>query len=142
MNAGCFLQTRLSKTLDVSIDQKAWSSICFKTCGGAFEKLSRAFKTLSRAFQTIGRAFEGLRENQKLGQEFEKLGRVFCYNTAYAVPITHGSFGYSSPIPKPVLEIGFSHWKVDERSSYLQRILVHVLSGRQKYTAMSRYEPR
>ena len=32
MYEGCFLQTRLSKTLDVSADQKIRPSICFKTC--------------------------------------------------------------------------------------------------------------
>ena len=54
---------QIIKTLNVSVNQKTRSSICFKTCGRAFERLSRAF--------------EELRENQKLGREFEQLGRVF-----------------------------------------------------------------
>ena len=56
MYEGCFLQTRLSKTLNVFVDQKTRPSIYFKTCG-------RAFETLSRAFETLGRVFEDLREN-------------------------------------------------------------------------------
>ena len=43
MYEGYFLQIRLSKTLDVSVDQKTRPSICFKTCSRAFETLSRAF---------------------------------------------------------------------------------------------------
>ena len=35
---------------------------------------STCFKKHGRAFQTIDRAFEALKENQKPGQEFEKLG--------------------------------------------------------------------
>ena len=52
--------------------------------------------------------FEALRENQKLGSVFENVGRVFensaeclkssaacfCYNTAYAVPISHSTENY------------------------------------------------
>ena len=49
MNEGCFLQTRLSETLNVSVDQKARPKICFKTSG--------------RAFKLLDRAFEGLKEN-------------------------------------------------------------------------------
>ena len=56
MYEGCFLQTRLSKTYNISIDQKTRPSICFKRYGGAIE-------TLSRTFETLGRDFEGLREN-------------------------------------------------------------------------------
>ena len=70
MYEGCFLRTRLSKTLNVYIHQKTRPSIYFKTCGRAFETLiqafqtlGRAFKTLDRAFKTLGQAFEGLREN-------------------------------------------------------------------------------
>ena len=51
MYKGYFLQTRLSKILNVSIDQKTRASICFKTCG--------------RAIETLTRAFEGLREKTK-----------------------------------------------------------------------------
>ena len=54
----------------MSVDQKTRLSICFKTCGQAFEMLSQAFETL-------GQVFEGLREKQKPGQVFEKLGQVF-----------------------------------------------------------------
>ena len=89
MYEGWFLQTKLSKSLYVSVYQKTWPRIFFKTLSRAFETLNRAFKTLSRAFETLGRVFEGLRENYKLGQEFGKLGRMF--NTAYATPISHGS---------------------------------------------------
>ena len=53
MYEGCFLQTRLSKTLNVSIDQNTRPSICFKTFGQAFERLSRAFDTLGRAFEGL-----------------------------------------------------------------------------------------
>ena len=74
MYEGCFLQTRLSKTLNASIDQKTRLNICFKTC-------SRAFDTLSRAFKTLDRVFEGLRENQELSRVFEKLGHVFVLET-------------------------------------------------------------
>ena len=56
MYEGCFLQTRFSKTLNVSVDQKTRPGICFKTCG-------RAFETLGRAFKTLGQAFDDLREN-------------------------------------------------------------------------------
>ena len=34
-------------------------------------------QTRGRAFQTLGRAFETIIENQKLGREFDKFGRVF-----------------------------------------------------------------
>ena len=47
----------------MSVDQKTRLSICFKTCGQAFEMLSQAFETL-------GQVFEGLREKQKPGQVF------------------------------------------------------------------------
>ena len=56
MYEGYFLQTRFSKILNLSIDQKTRPSIWFKTRG-------RAIETLRQAFETLGRAFEGLREN-------------------------------------------------------------------------------
>ena len=56
MYEGCFLQTRLSKTFNVSVDQKIRSTIYLKTC-------DRAFETLGRTFETLGRAFEDFREN-------------------------------------------------------------------------------
>ena len=37
----------------MSVDQKTQLSICFKTCGQAFETLSRAFKTLYQALGDI-----------------------------------------------------------------------------------------
>ena len=49
-------QTRLSKILNVSVNQKIRPSICFKTCG-------RAFETLGRDIETLNRALEVLREN-------------------------------------------------------------------------------
>ena len=61
MYEGCFLQTRLSKTLDVSVDQMNLTSICFKT---------------------LGRAFEGLREKYLKSS-------AACYNTAHAVTSSH-----------------------------------------------------
>ena len=70
MYEGRFLQTILSKTLNVSVNQKNRSNICFKKCGQALE-------TLSRASEKLGRAFEGLRENQMFGREFEQLEWVF-----------------------------------------------------------------
>ena len=45
MHDGCFLQIRLSKTHNVSVYQKTQPSICFKTCGLAFEMLGLAFET-------------------------------------------------------------------------------------------------
>ena len=63
MYEGCFLQTRVAKTLNISVDLKTRPSFCFTKYGHTFEKL--------------GQAFEGLRENSKLGRELEKLGRVF-----------------------------------------------------------------
>ena len=53
MYEGCFLQTRLSKALNVSVDQMTRPRIYFKTCGRAFERLSRAFETLGQAFETL-----------------------------------------------------------------------------------------
>lgn len=53
----CFLQTFFA------FYQKAWAGICSKTYDGTF--------------QTVCQAFEVLKENQKLGREFYKLGPVF-----------------------------------------------------------------
>ena len=58
----CFLQTRLSKILNVSVDQKTRPSICFKTRGQAFETLSRAFEILEKTNSS--------------DESFKKLGRV------------------------------------------------------------------
>ena len=55
MHEGCFLQTRLSRVLKVTVDQKTRPRICFKTSG-------RTFLTLIRALETPDQAFEGLRE--------------------------------------------------------------------------------
>ena len=49
-------------------------------------------KTHGRAFQKLDQAFEALKENRKLDQEFEKLAACFCYNTAHALPMSHGNF--------------------------------------------------
>ena len=57
------LQTRLSKVLNVSVDQKTRMRICFKTWSRSFEMLSRAFETLGWAFETLGRGYECLKEN-------------------------------------------------------------------------------
>ena len=38
------------------------------------------------AFQILGRAFKTLRENQKLGREFEKLGSVFVLQHGQCYP--------------------------------------------------------
>ena len=54
--------TRLSKILNVSVNQKTRSNICFKTCSRAFETISRAFETLGRDIETLSRVLEGLRE--------------------------------------------------------------------------------
>ena len=55
-------------------------------------------QTRSRVFQTVLRAFEVLRENQKLGLEFEmlarvskKLGRMFALQYGHAAPVSHGN---------------------------------------------------
>ena len=63
MYEGSFLQTRFLKILNVSVDEKIWPSICFRTRGRAFETLRRALEILGRAFETLDRAFEGLSEN-------------------------------------------------------------------------------
>ena len=57
-----FLQTRLSKILNVSVDQKTRPSICFKTRGQTFETLSRAFEILEKTNSS--------------DESFKKLGRV------------------------------------------------------------------
>ena len=88
MNIWCFLLTRISKIL---FDKRLAQAFAFKRRG-------RVIKTLVRW------AFEALRENQKLGWEFEKFAQVFkklvrvikslatCmrYNTAHGAPINHG----------------------------------------------------
>ena len=56
MCEGCFLLTRLSKLLSVSVDQKTRPRIHFEKCGGAFETLSRAFDGL-KEFEALGRVF-------------------------------------------------------------------------------------
>ena len=53
---GLLFTEQISKTLNVSVNQKTRQSICLKTCGGAIEMLSHVFETL-------GRVFQGLREN-------------------------------------------------------------------------------
>ena len=53
----CFLQSRLSKTLNVSVNQKTRLRISFKTCSGVFETLSRPFETLGRVFGKLDRVF-------------------------------------------------------------------------------------
>ena len=53
-----------------SLSQNTQSSSCFNTHG-------REYQTLRPAFQTLGQAFEALRENKKLVQELEKVGRMF-----------------------------------------------------------------
>ena len=55
MYEGCFLQTRLSRVLKVTVDQKTRPSICLKTSG-------RSFLTLIQALETPDQVFEGLRE--------------------------------------------------------------------------------
>ena len=51
-----FLQTRLLKIPNVSVDQKTGLSIYF-------EKRGRAFETLSQAFETLYQTLEGVRES-------------------------------------------------------------------------------
>ena len=94
MHEGCFLQTRLSNTLNVSVDQKTQPSIRFKTCGWAFETLRRAFKTLDWAFETLDRAFEDLRETKSSSECLRSSVAGLCYNTAQAAPISHGKSRY------------------------------------------------
>ena len=54
------------------------------------KRLGGAFETLGRAFKTLGRTFERLRETQVL--RFKKSSAAcLCYNTAHAVPISHGN---------------------------------------------------
>ena len=59
----CNLQTRFSKISNVSVNQKNRPSICFKTCGRAFETLS---------------------------QTFQRLAACLWCNTVHAVPISNG----------------------------------------------------
>ena len=61
MNSGLLLDVwrlffidQIIKTLNVFVYQKTCPSICFKTCGRAFEGLSQTFEKLSRAFKTLG----------------------------------------------------------------------------------------
>ena len=67
-----FLQTRFSKTL-------------FNKTLVRVLALTRTAEH-SNTFQTLGRAFEALRENKKLGREFEKLGRVFVLQHGLCCP--------------------------------------------------------
>ena len=66
---GCFLQIKISKILNVNVDQ-----ICFKT-------RRRVFQTLKRVFQTLDRGFT---------EEIESFAVFLCYNTAHAVSINYG----------------------------------------------------
>ena len=100
MYEGCFLQTRLSKTVNVSVDQKTRPSIYFKTCGGAFETLSRAFET----FETKSSA-ESLKSSAAC---LKSSAGCLRYNTAHAVPVTANEnpnfvkskkMFFSTPIP-------------------------------------------
>ena len=92
MYEGCILQTRLSKILNVSADQKTRLSIYFKKC-------RKAFETLSRAFETLCRGFEGLRENPKLGREFGKFGRVLEKTRPRVCVITWPVLSQSVTVP-------------------------------------------
>ena len=56
-------QTRFSKILNMSVDQRIRPTISFKTCDRPIETLSRYFETLNRAFKALGQTFEGLKEN-------------------------------------------------------------------------------
>ena len=63
MYKGSFLQTRLPKALNLSIDQKIRPSICFEICA---EPLKGSAELLKHSTTCL------------------------CYNTAHAVPISHG----------------------------------------------------
>ena len=78
---------------------KTWPSICFKTRGQAFETVSRAFETLGREFEALrdtqssAESLKCLVENWKSSAEcLKRSGAFLCYNTARAVPISHGKF--------------------------------------------------
>ena len=86
MYEDCFLQTRLSKTLNLSVDQKTRQNICLKTCGGAFERLSWAFKTLNQTFEGL-RGFRyctliWIFRNRHFNYQHERVVRLkynYCY---------------------------------------------------------------
>ena len=79
---GLLFTEQISKTLNVSVNQKTRQSICLKTCGGAIEMLSHVFETL-------GRVFQGLRENLKLSWEFESSTACWRYNTVHTLTTSH-----------------------------------------------------
>ena len=66
---GCFLQTKISKILNVTVDQ-----ICFKARGRVFQTLKRVSETLDRGFTEM----------------IKSLATILCYNTAHTVSINHG----------------------------------------------------
>ena len=63
MYESSFLQTALSKLLNVPVNQKVRPSICFKTCSELFEILSQTFESFGLAFETLNWGLKGLKEN-------------------------------------------------------------------------------
>ena len=71
MYEGCVLQIRLSKILNVFVDQRLGQAFVSKhlfqnmrlELSRAFETLGRVFKAFTWAVQTLSQAFEGLTEN-------------------------------------------------------------------------------
>ena len=83
MYEGSFLQTRLLEVLNVSIDQKNWPRIYFKTCGLAFETSAELFKRSAvplRVYEKTKSSAESLKSSAAC---------LHC-NTVHAVPISHG----------------------------------------------------
>ena len=81
MYEGSFLQTRLLEVLNVSIDQKNWPRIYFKTCGLAFETSAELFGSGSVVvYEKTESSAESLKSSAAC---------LHC-NTVHAVPISHG----------------------------------------------------
>ena len=73
MYEGCFLQTRLSKTLNVSIDQRLAQAFVLKHVA---EPLKCSFE-LSKVYE----------KTKSLAKSLKNSAACSCYNTAHAVPI-------------------------------------------------------
>ena len=78
-----FLQTMLSKTLNVSVDQKTRPSICFKTCGRSFAKLSWAFETVGQDFKTPRIKTDRINDTDKIQLKQELYLMLKQRKTAY-----------------------------------------------------------
>lgn len=85
-----FLKIQINfQTLNVSIDQKTWPSICFKTHGQAFQTLSWVFQILNRDFEASKKKIERLAQSLKnLAECLKSLDTYLRYSEAHAVEST------------------------------------------------------